>query len=37
VLSIALVALVTLVERAVIPWSRASRDAQRGGVAAEAA
>jgi ABC-type nitrate/sulfonate/bicarbonate transport system permease component len=29
VLSIALVALVTIVERAVIPWSHASRDAQR--------
>jgi ABC-type nitrate/sulfonate/bicarbonate transport system permease component len=37
VLSVALVALVTLIERAVIPWSRASREAQRGGVAADAA
>jgi ABC-type nitrate/sulfonate/bicarbonate transport system permease component len=31
VLSVALVALVTLVERAVIPWSRAAREAAQGG------
>jgi ABC-type nitrate/sulfonate/bicarbonate transport system permease component len=37
VLSIALVALVTLVERAVIPWSRAAREAARGGRRAEPA
>jgi ABC-type nitrate/sulfonate/bicarbonate transport system permease component len=36
-LSIALVAIVTLVERAVIPWSRASRLAERDAVQAEAA
>jgi ABC-type nitrate/sulfonate/bicarbonate transport system permease component len=37
VLSIGLVALVTLIERAVIPWSRASRQVERGAVVAEAA
>ena len=36
-LSIALVAVVTLVERAVIPWSRAAREAARGGRRAEPA
>ena len=37
VLSVALVALVTVVERAVIPWSHASRDARRSSVQAEIA
>ena len=37
VLSIALVAVVTLVERAVIPWASASRRAERGVTAIEAA
>jgi ABC-type nitrate/sulfonate/bicarbonate transport system permease component len=37
VLSVALVAVVTLIERAVIPWSRASRRMERGAVVAEAA
>ena len=37
VLSVALVALVTVVERAVIPWSHASRDARRSGAQAEIA
>ena len=37
VLSVALVALVTVVERAVIPWSHASRDARRSGARAEVA
>jgi ABC-type nitrate/sulfonate/bicarbonate transport system permease component len=37
VLSVALVAIVTLVERAVIPWSRAAREAARVGRRAEPA
>jgi hypothetical protein len=37
VLSVALVALVTVVERAVIPWARASREAERGAARLEAA
>jgi ABC-type nitrate/sulfonate/bicarbonate transport system permease component len=35
-LSVALVAVVTALERAIIPWSRAAREAQRSGARAEA-